>query len=184
MAYAFTARSAALACTLLLAASASGVGAEESATQQSPIVLVPHRAIYDLSLGETRGNCQSSTSPAASSTISTATPATAIRWSSARSRSSTPAKARVSTQRSALDDLGRRRRQELQIQLGELRRREPGRFGRRPCRARAAATAVDLIKPEQKALDIDAGRGVSDRAHGAGDQRRPRRQDYPRFSGL
>ena len=53
MAYAFASGSAVLACTLMLAAPASSVKAEES-----PIVLVPHRAIYDLTLGQTRGNSQ------------------------------------------------------------------------------------------------------------------------------
>jgi len=53
VAYAFASGSAVLACTLMLAAPASGVKAEES-----PIVLVPHRAIYDLTLGQTRGNSQ------------------------------------------------------------------------------------------------------------------------------
>ena len=51
--YGLASRSAVLACVLLLAAPASGVKA-----QDSPIVLVPHRAIYDLTLGQTRGNAQ------------------------------------------------------------------------------------------------------------------------------
>ncbi|MGA3308817.1 MAG: cell envelope integrity EipB family protein [Xanthobacteraceae bacterium] len=50
---AFASRSAVLACTLIFAAPASGVKAQES-----PIALVPHRAVYDLTLGETRGNAQ------------------------------------------------------------------------------------------------------------------------------
>jgi hypothetical protein len=50
---AFASRSAVLACTLIFAAPASGVKAQES-----PIALMPHRAVYDLTLGETRGNAQ------------------------------------------------------------------------------------------------------------------------------
>jgi EipB-like len=46
-------RSAVLACTLMLAAAAPGVKAQEG-----PIVLVPHRAVYDLTLGASRGNSQ------------------------------------------------------------------------------------------------------------------------------
>ena len=53
LAYGFASRSAVLACTLIFAAPASGVKAQES-----PIALVPHRAVYDLTLGETRGNAQ------------------------------------------------------------------------------------------------------------------------------
>ena len=46
-----------LACTLIFAAPASGVKAQASA-QDGPIVLVPHRAVYDLTLGQTRDNAQ------------------------------------------------------------------------------------------------------------------------------
>src|SRR5580658_4797122 len=49
--HAFTPRGAALA--LILLATASGACA-----QDAPIMLVPHRAIYDLSLEKTRGNSQ------------------------------------------------------------------------------------------------------------------------------
>ncbi len=45
------ARGALLACTLIFIAPAAAVRA-----QDAPIVLVPHRAIYDLSLAHTRGN--------------------------------------------------------------------------------------------------------------------------------
>jgi hypothetical protein len=53
----FASRSAVLACTLVFVAPASGVKAQDAA-QVSPIVLMPHRAIYDLTLGQTRGNAQ------------------------------------------------------------------------------------------------------------------------------
>jgi hypothetical protein len=46
-------RLAVLTLALLPFVPACGVAAEDA-----PIVLVPHRAIYDLSLGETRGNSQ------------------------------------------------------------------------------------------------------------------------------
>ena len=46
-------RNAALALTLVLAASIPAVRAQES-----PVVLTPHRAVYDLALGRTRGNSQ------------------------------------------------------------------------------------------------------------------------------
>ena len=55
--YGFASGSALLACTLIFAAPASGAKAQDS-PQDSPIVLVPHRAIYDLTLGQTRGNAQ------------------------------------------------------------------------------------------------------------------------------
>ena len=53
MAHAFASRTIVLACTLILVAPVSGGYAEEG-----PVKLVPHRAIYDLSLGKTRGNSQ------------------------------------------------------------------------------------------------------------------------------
>ena len=55
MAHAFALRSAVVACTLILAPVAPLSGAH---AQDGPIKLVPHRAIYDLSLGKTRGNSQ------------------------------------------------------------------------------------------------------------------------------
>jgi hypothetical protein len=51
--YAFAVRGAVFAGALILLAPLLAARA-----QQSPIVLVPHRAIYDLSLGEARGNSQ------------------------------------------------------------------------------------------------------------------------------
>jgi hypothetical protein len=53
MAYAFASRGALLGCIAILAAPTFVVEA-----QASPIVLAPHRAIYDLTLGQTRGNSQ------------------------------------------------------------------------------------------------------------------------------
>ena len=53
----FAMRVASLSLGLLVLASFStGRAEEQSAT--APIVLVPHRAIYDLALGATRGNSQ------------------------------------------------------------------------------------------------------------------------------
>jgi hypothetical protein len=51
-AHALASLAAIIAGALMLAVPASGKA------QASPIVLVPHRAVYDLSLGETRGNSQ------------------------------------------------------------------------------------------------------------------------------
>ena len=53
MAHAFASRSIVVACTLILFAPASGGNAQEI-----PLKLVPHRAVYDLALGKTRGNSQ------------------------------------------------------------------------------------------------------------------------------
>jgi hypothetical protein len=53
----FAPRVALFALSLFFAAPVSGVEAQETANA-APIVLVPHRAIYDLSLGATRGNAQ------------------------------------------------------------------------------------------------------------------------------
>ena len=54
-AHTFVSRGAILILTLIGLAPASGAGA---GAQESPIALVPHRAVYDLSLGTTRGNTQ------------------------------------------------------------------------------------------------------------------------------
>lgn len=52
-----TARSALLACTLVLITLSHALCAQESPGKPTgPVVLVPHRAIYDLSLAQTRGN--------------------------------------------------------------------------------------------------------------------------------
>ena len=53
VAHTFALRGAVFTLTLISAASVLGVGAQEKL-----IALVPHRAIYDLSLGEVRGNAQ------------------------------------------------------------------------------------------------------------------------------
>ncbi|MGB7098326.1 MAG: cell envelope integrity EipB family protein [Xanthobacteraceae bacterium] len=53
MAHAFASRSIVLACTLIFIAPVSASYAEDGLVK-----LVPHRAIYDLSLGKTRGNSQ------------------------------------------------------------------------------------------------------------------------------
>ncbi len=53
MAHAFVSRGIVIACTLIVFAPVSG-----SYAQEIPIKLVPHRAIYDLALGKTRGNSQ------------------------------------------------------------------------------------------------------------------------------
>ena len=46
------------------------------------------------------------------------------------------------------------------------------------------ATAVNLVKPKEQALDIDAARRISDPTHGARDRGGARRQDHSRFPGL
>src|ERR1700730_12147107 len=51
--HSFAPRGAILALTLVLAPPVCGVRA-----QDARVVLIPHRAVYDLSLGETRGNSQ------------------------------------------------------------------------------------------------------------------------------
>jgi EipB-like len=56
--HAVAARGAALALGLMVLAPGWTAGAQESQGQDSPIMLVPHRAIYDLSLGNSRGNSQ------------------------------------------------------------------------------------------------------------------------------
>ncbi len=152
VAHTFASRGAVFSLTLIFAAPVVRVGAQET-----PIALVPHRAIYDLSLGETRGNSQIA---GVRGRILYDFDGSACQGYSLEFRQVSEldtGEGKVSHQRSALDDVGRRRRQELQIHLGKFRRRESGRLGRRPCRAWQRATAVDLAKPEHKVLDLDAG---------------------------
>ena len=52
LAHIVVARSAPIACTLVFAAATAAVEAQEG----PPIALVPHRAVYDLTLGQTREN--------------------------------------------------------------------------------------------------------------------------------
>ena len=61
MAHSFASRGVLLACATIVAASASAAPAGNPTRESlgaTPIVLVPHRAIYDLSLANTRGNSQ------------------------------------------------------------------------------------------------------------------------------
>ena len=53
-----SARGSALAALLLLGAPVILGAAAGAAAQDAPVVLIPHRAVYDLSLGATRGNSQ------------------------------------------------------------------------------------------------------------------------------
>ena len=123
-------------------------------------------------------------SAAAFSTISAAMPATAIRWNSARSPSSTPAKARY---RPAI--CARR--------PGKAPTPRASNSPRRISSIRTSSipsTAMPSMTPprrrsistsrSRKRLDLDRRRRVSDRAHGARDRGRARRQDHSRFSGL
>ncbi len=127
---------------------------------------------------------RSPASAAASSTISTATPARAIRWNSARFPNSTPAKAKsrpaicarphgkAPTPRTSNS---RRRILSTKTLVG---------FGRRPCRARCRQDGGRSRQAGAKKSRSRRRRGVSDRAHGARDQCRARRQEHSRFSGL
>jgi len=54
MAHLFASRGAVLTCAMMLAAALDA----RAQAQDQPPVLVPHRAVYDLTLGETRGNSQ------------------------------------------------------------------------------------------------------------------------------
>ena len=87
-------------------------------------------------------------------------------------------------QRSALDHLGRRRRQEVQIHIGELRRRKSRRSGRRSCRARSGQDRRGAGKARAKDPRSRSRRRVPDRAYGARDRCRACRQEHSQFPGL
>ena len=103
--------------------------------QDAPIVLAPHRAVYDLSLGRDARQLADRGGPRAHplrfrrqclrGLFAGISPGLRTRYRRGQSIH----------QRSALDHLGRRRRQELQIHVAEFSRSESGRYRRRPCRA-------------------------------------------------
>ena len=100
---------------------------------------------------------RSPASPAASSTISTAMPARAIRSNSARCRNSTTAKAR-SRPATCARPPGRAPTPKASNSPRRISSIKPGHDGRRQGRTRHdSKTAVDLTKPEPKTLDLDAG---------------------------
>ena len=152
--YGFVSGSALLACTLIFAAPASGAKAQDS-PQDSPIELVPHRAIYDLTLGRTRGSAQIVGVRGAFSTISTATPATAIRCGSVKCPSLNSGEGKISTSdlRSTTWEGGDAKSFKFTSENFVDENLVDAVDGR--AEHGAKATAVNLIKPEHKLLDID-----------------------------
>ena len=121
------------AFALILLAFSSGACA-----QDAPVLLVPHQAVYDLSLQKDPrqfpGRSCARPHPLRFQRQCLRT----IRWNSARSPRWVPVKTGVIHQRPPLDHLGRRRRQKFQIQLAEFHQRQSGRQRRRPRRAQAS----------------------------------------------
>ena len=121
-------------------------------------MLVPHRAIYDLSLGKTRGNSQvvGVRGRILYDFDGNACDGYSLQFRQVSELDSGEGKS--VHQRSSLHDLGRRRRQELQIPRRRIFSNDSlvdtvdghAEHG-------ANATAVNLTKPEHKMLDIDAG---------------------------
>ena len=150
-----------------------------------PVVLVPHRAIYDLTLGETRGNSQIAgvRGRILYDFDGNACQGYSLEFRQVSELDTGEGKMSTSDLRSTTWEDGRR--QELQIHLAELRRRKPGRYGRRPCRARRRARPRSIsTKPQHEDPRSRRRGGVSDRAHGARHRGGARRQEHSRFPGL
>ena len=133
----------------------AGVGARERRT--SPIVLVPHRAIYDLSLGATRGNAQivGVRGRILYDFDGNACEGYSLQFRQVSELDCGEGKVSTSDLRSTTWEGGDAK--SFKFTSENFVDENLVDFGRRPCRARASATAVNLVKPEHKALDIDAG---------------------------
>ncbi len=151
VAHAFASRSAVFACTLILAAPASGVKAQES-----PIVLVPHRAVYDLTLGETRGNAQvvGVRGRILYDFDGNSCDGYTLKFRQVSELNSGEGKASTSDLRSTTWEGGDAKSFKFKSENFLDENLVDSVDGR--AEHGAAATAVDLIKPQHKALDIDA----------------------------
>jgi hypothetical protein len=151
VAHAFASRSVVLACVWILAAAASPVRA-----QDHPIVLVPHRAIYDLSLGQTRENAQVA---GVRGRIlydfgGNACDGYTLQFRQVSELNSGEGKVSTSDLRSTTWEGGDAKSFKFTSQNFVDQNLVDSVDGH--AEHGAAATAVDLAKPEQKTLDIDA----------------------------
>ncbi len=148
----FASRGVLLAFTLLFAVPACGVRAQES-----PPVLVPHRAIYDLSLAATRGDAQI---VGVSGRIlydfdGSACEGYSLQFRQVSALDSGEGKIATSDLRSTTWEGGDAKSFKFTSENFVDENLVDSVDGR--AERRRTATAVDLVKPEHKVLDIDAG---------------------------
>jgi hypothetical protein len=148
---AFASRSAVFACTLIFAAPASGVKAQEG-----PIALVPHRAVYDLTLGETRGNAQvvGVRGRILYDFDGNACDGYTLKFRQVSELDSGEGKVSTSDLRSTTWEGGDAKNFKFTSENFVDEKLVDAVDGR--AEHGATATAVDLMKPQHKALDIDA----------------------------
>jgi EipB-like len=147
----FASRSAVVACALFFAAPASIVRAEEA-----PIVLVPHRAVYDLTLARARDNAQVA---AVRGRIlydfdGNACEGYTLQFRQVSELDSGEGKVSTSDLRSTTWEGGDSKRFKFTSQNFLDRNLVDSVDGH--AEHGAGATAISLAKPEEKALDIDA----------------------------
>ena len=148
---AFASRSALLACTLVFGAPASAVKA-----QDIPIVLAPHRAVYDLALGQTRENAQivGVRGRILYDFDGNACDGYTLQFRQVSELDSGEGKISTSDLRSTTWEGGDAKRFKFTSQNFLDQKLVDSVDGH--AEHGAAATAVDLAKPEHKVLDIDA----------------------------
>jgi EipB-like len=148
----FASRSAVLAVTLVLA-----VPTPASHTQESPIMLVPHLAVYDLALGRTRGNSQIA---GARGRIlydfnGNACEGYSLQFRQVSELDSGEGKVSTSDLRSTTWEGGDAKNFKFSSENFLNRNLVDTVDGR--AEHGTGATAVSLVKPKERALDLDAG---------------------------
>jgi EipB-like len=149
--YSFASRGAVIAGLMMLAVSASDVRAQES-----PIVLVPHRAVYDLTLATSRGNSQvvGVRGRILYDFNGNACDGYSLQFRQVSELDSGEGKVSTSDLRSTTWEGGDAKSFKFTSQNFLDQSLVDSVDGH--AEHRAAATAVDLAKPEHKELDIDA----------------------------
>ncbi len=169
-----------LALTLTFA----GTPFAAQAADEAPVMLVPHRAVYELALSRARDAAQVAS---VRGRILYDFDGNACEGYTLKFRQVSELELRRGQgidQRPALDHLGRRRRQALQVHLGEFPRPEPRRHGRRARRARRRRHRHRSRQARPQGARYRRRGGVSDRTYGAGDRSGARGQTHSRLSGL
>jgi hypothetical protein len=151
VAHAFASRTALLACTLVFGLPASAVKA-----QDIPIVLTPHRAVYDLALGQTRENAQVAgvRGRILYDFDGNACDGYTLQFRQVSELDSGEGKVSTSDLRSTTWEGGDAKRFKFTSQNFLDEKLVDSVDGH--AEHGSAATAVDLAKPERKVLDIDA----------------------------
>ena len=169
----------ALGLVCLPVADCAGAGAK-----LRPIVLVPHRAIYDLSLGDTRGNSQIAgvRGRILYDFDGNACQGYSLEFRQVSELDSGEGKVSTSDLRSTTWEGADAKSFKFTSQNFVDENLVDTVDGH--AEHDASKTAVNLDKPQQKSLNLDRRRGVSDRAHGARHRRGARRQEHSRFPGL